>query len=275
MQITNSQLKNYLLGNLDGQAEEEIGLQIIADDGLEDRLLIAENELIEDFLDKNLSPAEEKLFYEKFLICEGREKQISEINFFRQASKKYVQTNNLIEKTDEPAKSFWEKIKNSFGFNLGFAAPVLAVLIIAVFGFYFLYSSNQISPLEKEYAELNRKDFGNTNEFSKFSNVGLIPGTFRDTGAGNKLKAESLSDKIFFRLALPYDLPENQSLEAELLKDQKTIFRQTEIRVYRNQSGQEVRLFLPKEIFSKGRYQITIENPRAEDSRVIYDFAVE
>lgn len=275
MQLTNSQLKNYLLGNLDEQTEEEIGLQIIADGSLEDRLLIAENDLIEDFLDKNLSPAEEKLFYENFLICENREKQISEINFFRQASTKYLQTENSIEEKENHTKSFWEKIKNSFGFNLSFAAPALAVLIIAVFGFYFLYSSNQISPLEKEYAELNRKDFGNTNEFSEFSNVSLISGTFRDTGAGNKLKAESLSDKIFFRLALPYDVPEDQTLDAELVKDQKTIFRQTGIRVYRNQNGQEVRLFLPKEIFSKGLYQIKIENPQAEDTRVIYDFAVE
>ena len=271
MQITNSQLKNYLLGNLDEQSDADIGLQIITDDGLEDRLLIAENDLIEDFLDKNLSPAEEKLFYENFLICEDREKQVEEINFFRQVSKKHLRTEMTVKKTVEPANGFWEKIK----FNWRFAAPVFAVLIIAVVGFYFLYSANQISPLEKEYAELNRKDFGNTNEFSEFSNVSLISGNFRDSGAGNKLKTENLSDKIFFRLAMPYDLPENQSLDAELLKDQKRIFRQTEIRVYRNLNGQEVRLLLPKEIFSKGRYQIKIENQQAQDSPIIYDFAVE
>ncbi len=275
MQLTNSQLKNYLLGKSDAQAEEEIGVQIIADETFEEKLLIAENDLIEDFLDKTLSPEEENLFYENFLVCEDRQRQLKEMNFFRKASKKYLQTENLIEKTDEPAKSFWEKIKNSFGFNLSFAAPALAVLIIAVFGFYFFYTADQLSPLEKEFAALNSRDLSNTNEFSEFSNISLISGTYRDSGTVNKLKTESLSDKIFFRLALPFALPENETLEAEITDDQKTIFRQTGIRAYRNQSGQEIRLFLPKEIFSNGRFQIKIVNPKTADSPVIYSFAVE
>jgi hypothetical protein len=275
MQITNSQFKKYLLGDLDEQANEEIGVRIISDEATEDKLLIAENDLIEDFLEGNLSAAEEKLFHENFLICEDRRQQVSQINLFKQFAKNQFQIESPVENTDDSTESFWEKLKKLFGFNLRFAAPALAVLIIAVFGFYFFYPSNSLSPLEQEYAELNRKDFGNTNEFAKFSNVELISGTFRDSGAGNKLKAENLSDKIFFRLALPFNLSENQSLEVELLKDQKTIFRQSGVRVYKNQSGQEVRLLLPKEIFSKGRYRITIENPKAEDSRITYDFAVE
>lgn len=275
MQLTNSQLKKYLLGDLNEQADEEIGVQIISDESTEDKLLIAENDLIEDFLDRNLSAEEEKLFYENFLICEDRKQQVSEINLFKQFAKKQIQIESPVEKTDDSTENFWEKLKKLFGFNLRFAAPVLAVLIFAAFGIYFFYPSNPLSPLEQEYAELNRKDFGNTNDFAEFSKVNLISGTYRDTGAGNKLKAESLSDKIFFRLALPVSVAENETLNAEIVRDQKTIFRQTGLRVYKNLNGQEVRLLLPKTVLPKGRYQIKIENPQAEDSAVIYDFAVE
>lgn len=275
MQLTNSQLKKYLLGDLDEQAIEEIGVQIISETSTEDKLLIAENDLIEDFLEGNLSRGEEKLFYENFLICEDRQQQVREINLFKQFAKKEFQTESPVEKTDDSAENFWEKLKKLFGVNLRFAAPVLAVLIIAAFGIYFFYPSNNLSPLEQEYAELNRKDFGNTNEFAEFSNVDLISGTYRDTGAGNKLKAENLSDKIFFRLDFPVNVAESELLNAEIVRDQKTIFRQPGIRVYKNQDGQEIRLLLPKTVLSKGRYQIKIENPKTEESPFIYDFAVE
>lgn len=272
MQLTDSKLKSYLLGKNDEQAEEEIGVQIIRDDGFEEELLIAENDLMEDFLDKKLSPEDEKLFFENFLVCEDRRKHLEEISFFRQYSKKHLPIENLIE---DQTEGFWERIKKTLGFDLRFAVPVLAVLIIAVFGFYFFFTSNQLSPLEKEYAELNHRNLSNTNEFSEFSNVSLISGTYRDSGSEKKLDEKNLSDKIFFRLALPFNLPENETLEAEVMEGQKTVFQQTEIRAYQNPSGQEVRLFLPKTILPKGRYQIKIKNPKREDSVVIYNFAVE
>ena len=275
MQITNLQLKKYLLGSLDESSNEGIGLQILSDERLEEQLLIAENDLMEDFLDKNLSSEEVKLFQENFLVCNDREKQLNEISLFRQYSKKQVQSENLLDRTGNDSKTFWEKIKDLSIFNLDFAVPVLAVLIVAAVGFYFLFSTNQLSPLEKEYAQLNNNNFGNINEFSKFTNVSLISGTLRSSDALKKLKAENLSDQVFFSLAMPFNLPDNETLKAELVKDQKTVFRQPGIKIYKNQNGQEIRLLLPKTILTKGQYQIKIENPQTKDSPVIYNFAVE
>ena len=280
MQVTNSQLKKYLLGSLDEHSNEEIGLQIVADETFEEQLLIAENDLLEDFLDKSLSAEEERLFYENFLIFEDRKKQLEEIGFFRQYSKKILQTENGIEQNAEASKSLLEKIKNLFTFDIKFVVPVLAILIVTLaigFGWRIFYYNQpvELTALEKEYAELNQKDVGNAVDLSAMTNVNLLPGTFRDSGSKNKLKPENLSDKIYFRLALPFNPAENELLKAELFKDQKTVFRQPEIRVYKNQSGQEIRLVLPKTIFTKGQYQIKIENPPTKDAPVTYNFAVE
>lgn len=276
MHFTNLQLKKYLLGSLDRQTDEEIGLRIISDAAFEENLLIAENELIEDFLEKNLSPAEVKLFYENFLVCEERKKLLKEIVFFRQYAKKQIQAENPAYESDF-SESGREKIKYPFIFDWRFAALVPAVLLIilAVVGFYFYNQPAQLSDLEKEYAALNNENLANPAEYASLKNVNLTPGAFRDLGAGNKLKMENLSDRIFFRLALPFKTDENRRFEAELVRDQTTIFRQPEIRVYQNTSGQEIRLLLPKEVLSKGRYQIKIENSNAEGSPVIYYFAVE
>ncbi len=276
MQITNLHLKRYLLGSLDEPAGEEIGQRIISDKTFEENLLIAENELIEDFLEKNLSPAEEKLFYENFLVCDAREKLLEEITFFRQYAKKRFQAENPVTDSDlsENGKG---KIKRPFIFDWRFAALVPAVLLIVflAIGFYFYYPPEKLTVLEKEYAALNNENLANPADYASLTTVNLMQGAFRDSGAGSRLKAENLTGRIFFRLALPFNLNENKRLEAELVRDQKTVFRQPEIRVYQNASGQEIRLLLPKSVLSKGQYQIKIENPNAEDSPVTYYFAVE
>lgn len=268
MQDTNLQLKQYLLGSLDEQTEAEIGVQIISDETFEEQLLIAENELIEDFIDKNLTPNEEKLFHENFLICEDREKQLAEIYYSKQISKKH-----FTGIQEPPEKTFWEKLKD---LKLVFAVPLFAVVLIAaVIGFYFVSNRSSLSPLETDYAKLNSQDFSDSKTFSQFSNVSLISETYRSNDDSKKLNTENFSEKVFFRLAILFNIPENESLSAEVIKDQKTIFHQPNVRVYKNQSGQEFRLLLPKEIFSKGAYRIKIENPKTENPAITYDFVVE
>lgn len=277
MQITNLQLKNYLLGSLDKETDTEIGLRIISDAAFEESLLIAENELIEEYLDKNLSPAEEKLFYENYLVFEDRKKLLEEIAFFRQYAKKRFQAENPVEEKRGLPENEQGKIKLPFSLDWRFAAlaPAALLIILIITGVYFYNQPAPLTVLETEYAALNNSDLANPAEYASLTNVNLTQGAFRESGAGNKIEAENLTDRIFFRLALPFKTDENARLEAELVRDQKTIFRQPQIRVYQNRSGQEIRLFLPKAVLSKGRYQINIENPSAKDSPVTYQFAVE
>lgn len=275
MQFSNSQLKSYLLGNLDAQSGEEIGVRIIADETMEEKLLIAENDLIEDFLEKNLSPVEEKLFYDNFLVCEDRKKQLDEINFFKKYSKKNYQTETPKNQT-KSADNFWDKIKKLFIFNFRLAVPVFAVLIIIIgIGIYFLNNSAELTPLETEFAQLNSKVLEKTGDFTEYSNVSLISGTLRSSDTMKKVKAENLSDKTLFRLALPFTISETESLNAELVRANKVVFRQPEIHVFQNGSGQEFRLLLPKSVLSKGQYQLKIVDVKKDDAPIIYNFAVE
>ena len=166
MQVSNSQLKKYLLGSLDAASSEEIGLQIIADETFEEQLLIAENDLFEDFLDKILSSEEEKLFNENFLISQQRKNQLDEINFFRQFAKKNIQAENVVGQNVETTQSFLEKLKNLFNFKIKFAVPVLAGLLIILaigFGWRLFYDDQpvELTSLEKQYSELNRQEFDN------------------------------------------------------------------------------------------------------------------
>lgn len=67
-EINIANLKQYLLGNLPPQEAEAIDLQIISDESSEEKLLWAESELMEDYLDETLSPTDVELFKENFLV---------------------------------------------------------------------------------------------------------------------------------------------------------------------------------------------------------------
>ena len=155
-------------------------------------------------------------------------------------------------------------------------ASLLITLAIG-FGWRIFYDNQpvELTSLEKQYSILNRQEFDDPARLSGFTNVKLIGEAFRDSGAGNALKLENLSDQIFFRLALPPNSDENVLLKAELVKDQKTIFTQPQIRVYKNPNGQEIRLMLPKSVLSKGRFQIKIAEPETNENPFIYGFVVE
>ena len=273
-------LKKYLLGDLDARNNEKIELQILSNELLEDDLLIAENDLIEDFIEKNLTPEEEILFYENFLISSEREEKVKEIHLFKQYSKKYFNASAPAKDDWRSSKGFWGKISGFFIFNWRFAAPLAGALIIAlslgiIWKIFFDNPQVELTSIEKEFSVLNDRDLSDPANFSGLTNIGLVSGTFRSVDAAAKLKRETLSENVLFRLALPDEFADDGFLKTELLKDQKAVFTQPKIRVYDNPNGQEIKLILPKSILSPGRWEIRIENRKAVNNPVRYDFVVE
>lgn len=272
-------LKKYLLGNLDEKATEEISLRIIDDESFEDEMMIAENALMEDFLDGALSAEEIKLFNSNFLISEERKIQLKEIALISAYAKSGLQRNLVT-----PEKGAFDLRKNlkaifSFGFNPQTA--ILTILIIcALAGItwrVFLYDANaELTQLEREFSVINQKDLNGTPGFSGLTNIGLIQGTFRDSNSTGKLELAKTTDIVIFRLVLPFPTAEKEFLKAEFIKDEKTVFTQNQARIYKNQSGQEVKIAVPKSILRKGEFQINLENPNPSAAPPIkYAFVVE
>lgn len=280
-------LKQYLLGNLSPRETEEIDLQLIADETLEEKLYWAESELAEDFLEGTLAPQETELFYKHFLVSPERENQLKHIAIL----KKYALDARPPEKSGERADessdnkssdNFFRRLKNFFAAiprPAMVAALLIIVLLPAVSILYFQSFGDinaELTQLEKEYAEKNRGDLSNPADFRNASPVNLTPGISRDADSGNKLNRSALSEDLFFSLALEFEVADETLFNAQLLKDEKAVFRQNHIRVYRNPSGQEIRFFLPKSaLAAKGQYQIRLENPPQKNLTLVYYFTVE
>lgn len=273
-------LKKYLLGTLEEKASEEISLRIIDDGSFEDEMVIAENALIEDFLEGSLSADEIKLFHSNLLICDDRKSQLEEIALLKNYARRSLQEKNIAANDEDSSSGLWEKLKTIFPFGLNPQTAILTILIVcALAGIAWrviLYDSGvELTQLEKEFSVINQKDLGSAPEFAGLTSIGLIQGTFRDSNTTGKLELAKLTDVIIFRLALPFEAAEKEVLKAQVVKNQETIFTQNEARIYKNQSGQRVLLAVPKSILQKGQFQIKLENPTLSASPISYAFVVE
>lgn len=273
-------LKQYLLGNLTPQETEEIDLRILSDESLEEKLYRAENELAEDFLEGTLTPEETELFYKNFLVSAQRKEHLKEIALLKKYAGNAFNAQSSSKLTDESTAGFGQRLKNFFEVNFRPAAAVLTVLIICLaagitWKLFFTNSNNELAQIEKEYERMNRQDLSNLSDYQKLSNVSLFSGTLRDLNRAKKLNHEELTENVFFRLELPFQAGAETTFNVQILKEQKTIFRQNRVKIYKNQSGQEIRLIAPKSVLQNGQYQIRLENDSLKDLSLTYGFTVE
>jgi hypothetical protein len=263
-------LKQFLLGSLEQADADEIGVQIIANRKLDEKVSFAEEELIEDFLDGALTEEENDLFYLNFLTTPERIELLEETAALKDHAKNYFKKEAVIDTEEKKSVSFLDGLKGFLTLNL---RPLAAVLIILVLGGIawrvFLYDPDGFSQIERDYAALNSKDLGNAPETANFSNKSLTPGTFRDSALTAKLNAAALTDNVLFRLALPPATPKETLFSLELLRDSQIVFKQKDLKTYQNQSGQEVKVILPKSVLTKGIYQFKLNNG------ISYSLAVE
>ena len=269
MKAEKAKIRDFLLGESSEKDAEEIGLQILAEPGFDEKMSFAEESLIEDFLDNALTPQENELFKRNFLTTLARRELLGEIAQLR----KYARMNQspLAESESEEKKSggFFEGFKGFLSLNLRPVAAVLIVLILAGIAWrVFLYEPG-LTETEKNYAALNAKDLNVAPEAANLSSKSLIPGTMRGAGDADNLNSANLTENVLFRLALPAGMQADARFDLELVKSDKTMFRQTDLRVYQNPNGQELKVVLPKSILSKGNYQIKLNN------NLTYGFAVE
>lgn len=268
-------LRQYLLESLQEKEAEELDLQIIGNKSLEEDLYLAEDALMEDYLDETLSPAEVELFHKNFLISEVRKDQLKELA----ALKNYAQNTIQKEISGKTADNFFQKLKNAFTLKFQ-PVPVFAglliigLLAIGVWQFGLSGSTDEIALLEKEAAALNGQDLSDLRKYENFSQLSLFSGLLRSSDSAPKLSADGLSGIILIRLALPPE--ENSSVfNAKIIRNRTDTVALNKIPVYSNQSGKEIRLLLPSPFFKNGEYKIELLPENRKDFPVNYSFTVQ
>jgi len=267
-------LKRYLLNDLSLAETEAIDLHVISDAAFEEKLLWAESELMEDYLEETLTAKDLKLFKENFLVSAERLTQLNQISLMRNYAKNAQPEQSATIILDAPTGNFVEKLNRFFSLNWRPTIAVFALIFVGLFAVIYLTGTHQ-TVSEKEFAALNQKDLSDLEQLKSFTNVGLVSNVFRDSGESRRLTENSLTEKVLFRLALPVPSNVPEKFRAELVKDGKVVFTLANLTIYKNPNGQELRLFLPATELKKGDYQVKLTKEKAPEAIYVYNFAVE
>lgn len=273
----------YFLGQLTDDESAAVELNIISDASLEDKLHLAESELIEDYLEEMLAPDEKDLFDKNFLRTPERQKRLDFLRLLKNHAKEVSQTKEIGSLETEKKPSLFDALKNFFSLKLNPVPVLVAVLVLVLAaGFswrFFFYNPEQseFAQMEKAVHELNQKDFSNPSEYENYSNLRLISGNLRSSGNKNSLAENNLTGEVFLRLTLPIEINSDRFYTATIIKDGKSALTLNQIRTYQNNAGREIRLLLPSSILKKGEYQIELreENSAVENGKIIYTFMIQ
>lgn len=266
-----SQIKQYLLGSLSKEESEKIDLEIILGSLSEEEYRLAESDLMEDYLENMLSPDEVELFRTNFLISEARESELKILTLLKSYAQRTARSENTNEIIAESSQNnFFQRIKKYITLNLRPAAAVVVFSILGLLISIFFYNSGRVN----EIGELNNKDYSNLAEVKDLSSIILTPGVFREGGQASVLSTEKITEQVLLRIALPINVNFEGRFNVKILREQTEILTLDQIRSYKNQSVQEIRLILPSSLLKKGIYKIEIAPENSPSILITYPFEV-
>lgn len=279
-------LRKYLLADLPEREMQAIDLEIFTNRELVEWLAVTEDELMEDFLDKQLTGSELKSFKLYFL---NSPKRVERLNMLRVllsfAKNEYISDTNDVQSQTIPAaiKSFFSKKR--------YPVLVVSAFCLLLFGgiaaFLLFYpGAGKDSPSQIEISRINQRDKSNLSEYENQSHFSLAPGIVRDKEALKSLSKADLTETVLLRLAVPNTVKSNSfqvniSRQGDSSGNDLRLALLREVQPFSQQNGLEVRLLLPASLLTPGTYRVDIQpsdggssGGDGEDRNISYFFLV-
>lgn len=182
------ELKEFLLGAITlEEAREKVEQRLMLDEEYLEDMLAVEEELIQNYVDGKLSPAEKLAFEKNFLISAERRGRVK----FARAFRTYVDAQDSPQRTNAPVKEGFSFAK-IFSFSPMFGAPVAVALVIAVFFSSFLIWNwyTNYSASQQAMASLNKAFKQERPLESRIAGLDYAP--FERTRAGGEPPVDKL-----------------------------------------------------------------------------------
>lgn len=244
--------REYLLGRLAGETREEFEAQLLTDNELYEELVIAEDELVDDYLRDELSPADRENFESHFAAAPEHHEKVR----FARALKRYVKARALsqrsadvlsAEKSETLARVAEPQKKRPLLSFLPFQNPIVsyslaAAMVLVVVGVGWIAWKNLINPPRDQGQVLA---------------VTLTPGLQRSEGETKRLTISSDIGTVRLQLILPENRYE--SYQATLLDfDGRTLTTKTNLKP-ETANGQPATFFdVLADLMSPGDYRVRL-----------------
>jgi hypothetical protein len=243
---TEISFRRYLLGWLGQEEQETLEKRLLTDDEYFEELLMAEDELVDDYISGALSESERERFEQHFLAAAERQQKLG----FARALNKYVTVDRLKPSSPATARrqsdSFWRRfVPASLHAQKPLLGVSLAALLIIICGVSWLVVKNM------------RLQNQSGQGASAAVALSLSPGLTRGAGEIKKLAITADTSTVELRLELIRD--EYQLYRAIVQTDEgKEVFTADKLTPETVATRRAVIVNLPARLLSSGDHRVKL-----------------
>jgi len=254
--VTDASLREFLLGKLAEQDRERIEDLFLTDSRLKERLLIVEQDLIDDYLTDDLSPEDKERFLSRYAQTEEQRRQLR----INRAIKDWAVSEARTPISVVAGPSLWVRIWTWLRFRPRFVFPLAAAIVIGVV-LAIVWLNNRLEErehlaIEQQLAQLNSP--ASLQEIpAQMTSLELRPGSVRSVELQTELRIPAGIQVV--ELHLPWIQSERYSTYEAAVR--RTGERETftiPILPVINEGRYTIRLRLPVERLKAGQYQINL-----------------
>jgi hypothetical protein len=290
-------ISRYLLGRLQENELEQLEERMMVDTEFYEQVLLAEDEMIEAYVNSELGDSDRAEFEASFLSTPEGRRKVS----YATALRKYVQdfpsspdaerevSEESVAKpqiAERPLSAGPRTSKNAglpsqlnrvcIFLRPRFAIPSVAILLLALLGlsYFIIHNRSGFRSGDSELAQLNQRDLSNLSEITDISRLTLVSEATRDSSMLRTVSLTNLSELVLLRLALPPSIT-GDKVRVNINSDNGTQITLENIRVYPNQAGRDVRVLVPRANLAVGSYVVEIVAGNSTTSGATYHIHLE
>ena len=260
-EITEHRLREFLLGDVDDAERQRIETQFMTQSAARQRLLIAEQDLIEDYFDDSLTPLDKSRFVQRFAQTSDQERQLATASLVHEWATRNVSLTKS-EALPIPART---SLLARLRLKPVIVIPIIAVVILtAVVWLNNRSQRERHRRIEQELARVNNPSNLSEIPSQRFS-ITVAPVTVRDVASSHELKLSSEIGVVEVRLLWieKENYPRYDVLVSRV--DAAEAFVVENLQAQKHE-GVVISVRLPAQMLTPGIYQIKLSGIAADGS---------
>ena len=275
--VTDTLARRFLLGDVDDLERERIERLFISEPGINTKILLAEDDLIEDYLENSLTPSDRDKFLGQYGVTAAERQKLR----IAKSIKEYAANEARLTQT-APSMATWRTFLISLRQRRMLFIPIAAVLTLSVLlaaawlvqlNLKKAGENNRRLVIERELAELNARP-GVLEDPSRVPALTLLPISIRSVGPQTEMKRNA--DIPVVQL----DLLSNQKGEYPSYRaivhrvgtnDQ---FKISGLQMENGPKGNFIRVRLATHLLQNGFYQVVLSPDSEPSANEEYSFTV-
>lgn len=269
--LTDALLRQFLLGQVDDEAQQRIESLFVIDSLVRERVLAAEEDLLEDYLEGSLTGAERDRFLSVYGDTAVQQRRLRVAETIRQWARNETHENQPRMATT----SVWSRLRSRLSFKPVILIPIavsatIAVIFAAVWINNSLQRNRQQLAIEQEVARLNTRT--SLREISPQVALTLPPVAVRGSDGSEITRSQDLQfGELRLILLHKEQYPRYRAVVRRLGDDLSITTPDLQVETPRDLEGQRVggrvvRLRLPASMLTRGTYQVQLNGIAADGS---------